>query len=458
MLICAFILFHSVCAFVSFITVTFVVEALSLANILLHRNKSQRNKKDGQTEEKYSNSNIDIGRSRPRGDFTQLKQHVGDESTYLTDTTIEDIGRTRGIRSESVSVELGEMSKLFFNRFGVIFYYASICLYIYGTTTVYLVVICKSLTSLLCDDMEYFARNSSSTNHCRPFTDVEPTTMYRYALLVLSACVCPFAYFEMKKTRFLQLFATGYRWFAIMSMATLTFVKIWNGDGIPKRLNLFAPDKLPGFLGIAMYAFMCHHTIPAVTSPVTNQNRVSHLLGLDFLAVLTFYTVTLMSSVFAFPEQSIQDVYTMNFQRPIFFKYLLQLFPLLTLSTTIPVFAIVLRKNLLNIFSNSHTGRWSRFVFSSVSILPPVLVALLTHNVSGLVMYTGTYAGAIIQYVVPTLLVWFGRREVARIYGELVVRGNPRASPFGSSFWVGFLLLWYVASVFVVTFDNIRHI
>ena len=195
-----------------------------------------------------------------------------------------------------------------------------------------------------------------------------------------------------------------------------------------------------------------------VTSPVTNQNRVLFLLGLDFLSTLTFYTVTLMSSVFAFPEESIQDIYTLNFTEPLFFKYLLQLFPVLTLSTTIPVFAIVLRNNLRNLFSSDSESKWDRFVFSSVAILPPVVIAFLMHDVTGLVRYTGTYAGTIIQYVVPTLLVCFARRTVANIYGEEMVRVNPRRSPFGSPFWIGFILMWYAVSVLVVTYDNVYKI
>ena len=57
---------------------------------------------------------------------------------------------------------------------------------------------------------------------------------------------------------------------------------------------------------------------------VSDKRRLNTFLAVDFVAVMGFYCLLLMSSVFGFNAEDIDDVYTLNFLEPAFFKYLLQ--------------------------------------------------------------------------------------------------------------------------------------
>ena len=51
-----------------------------------------------------------------------------------------------------------------------------------------------------------------------------------------------------------------------------------------------------------------------------------------------------------------------------------------------------------------------KLVFPIMALLPPMALAFVTNSLEFLVGITGSYAGAGIQYVVPALLVYNGRK------------------------------------------------
>lgn len=80
-------------------------------------------------------------------------------------------------------------------------------------------------------------------------------------------------------------------------------------------------------------------------------------------------------------------------------------------------------------------------------------VALATESVEFLVGFTGSYAGAVIQYVIPVALVYRARRQVLEALG-LGVK-NQHASPFRHGAWLWFVLVWAGACVTLVTVNHI---
>lgn len=165
-------------------------------------------------------------------------------------------------------------------------------------------------------------------------------------------------------------------------------------------------------------------------------------------------------------------------------QYFLSLFPVFTLSTNFPIIAITLRNNLKSLVlrdeqqrqrglcsstvvssssssspqvlvvtpSRLHTAL-ERLVLPLVVLLPPIAVALATESVEFLVGFTGSYAGAVIQYIIPAALVYRARRLVLDALG-LGVK-NQHASPFRHTAWLVFVLVWAVACVLFVTVNHI---
>lgn len=114
----------------------------------------------------------------------------------------------------------------------------------------------------------------------------------------------------------------------------------------------------------------------------------------------------------------------------------------------------------------------SRHMYALVAVVPPLIVAFCTEDVSMLVGFTGAYAGLGIQWIVPTCLVFCLRRrleaereraQAAQGSGEgegdksdasslkSSSTQNPFASPFAHVGWLYLILTCAVASTIVIT-------
>ena len=232
-------------------------------------------------------------------------------------------------------------------------------------------------------------------------------------------------------------------------MVVLALVQIGKGKET-HRARIFDIKNLPNFFGVAVYSFMCQHSLPSIITPVTNKKRINSVIMLDFILVATFYFILVLSAIFAFPP-TMDDLYTLNFEHPLFFKYFLDLFPVFTLSTNFPIIGITLRENLKTLFlkQNRHYGLFvRRFLFPLVTVIPPIIIALFTYDVNLLVSVTGSYPGAVIQYVIPVMLVFYGRIHMKKALGSYK---NKHRSPFRQRSWIFVTILWYVVCLVFVT-------
>lgn len=238
-------------------------------------------------------------------------------------------------------------------------------------------------------------------------------------------------------------------------MVALAIRKISRGNAT-HRATIFDIHKLPNFFGVAIYSFMCQHSLPSIITPVINKKRINFVVLLDFLAVSGFYALLVLTAVFAFQTAEIQDLYTLSFtvDIPDVCKYFLELFPVFTLTTNFPIIGITLRENLKTLFlkEDQYYGLFvRRFLFPLLTVTPPIIIAFATDDVGLLVSVTGTYAGAIIQYVIPVLLVFYGRRCILERFGNY---RNRNRSPFGHNFWIFLIIVWYVICLVFVTVDK----
>ena len=188
---------------------------------------------------------------------------------------------------------------------------------------------------------------------------------------------------------------------------------------------------------------------------------------------MVFYFLVSYTGVFAFGND-LADFYTLNFipdnskssTQSIFIKivdYYLSLFPVFTISASFPIIAITLRNNLKSLYlfvkkPGPISTRKSNFIdygLPLITLIPPFIISMITLDLQFLVGITGSYAGVAIQYVIPSCLVYFGRREAIRTFRENFQSLHSYSSPFKHKYWVFFVLLWSVVSVIFVTTNHI---
>ena len=224
---------------------------------------------------------------------------------------------------------------------------------------------------------------------------------------------------------------------------------------------------IPTLFGACIYSFMCHHSLPALVAPIANKSTLTRFLALDYLLIASFYLLLALTGAFAF--EHLDDLYTLDFSPRgsgdcsesnnifiILIEYFLSLFPVFTLSTSFPIIAITLRNNLQSLFLNEDTSYFClrKIVFPILAILPPYMIAMSTKDLSILVGITGSYAGAGIQYLIPTFLVYYARQKTNRLIGLGVV--NKFASPFSSNCWLIFVIVWAIACMILVSVNFVQ--
>ncbi|KAJ3662373.1 hypothetical protein Zmor_006727 [Zophobas morio] len=428
-------------ALVSFITVTFVIETMACANATVHWRRVQSHKVD--ESEAPADSDTDA------------------ENT-TEETAIMSINRRRKrYYNLNAKVELGEMAKLYFNKIGQLLFYLSLCIYLYGDLAIYATAVSKTVVDLTCNT--YNNNTEDYSTKCSDSLNVLKIDMYRIFVAIFALSVGPFTYFKVQKTKYLQVFTTALRWSAFIIMITLACIRL-SKNGQEGHPQLFYLPGVPSLIGSSIYSFMCHHSVPGLIAPFANKQHVIRQIGLDYLSICSFYLLLAMTGSFAF--DSLEDLYTLNFiptgsdKSGIFMeiiKYFLGAFPLFTLSTSFPIIAITLQNNLKSLFLDVNMmERYNfivrRLIFPTLAVVPPIVVAFLTHNLRNLVAFTGSYAGVLIQYLIPACLVYFARQHCARNIGSY---DNKYASPFKHVFWLVFVIGWSILCVIFVTVNFI---
>ncbi|GLE04372.1 hypothetical protein PINS_up013302 [Pythium insidiosum] len=440
-------------ALTSYVTATFMVEAIAGVNAL---RKRPRELEVGVDDAAHKSAGADTsdGDDAPTTEFMPLMDHDRLEKKLRGAEIRLDFDLSR-------KVELAQMAHALFNHHGIVAFYTCVVVYLYGDLAIYAVAVPKSMREIVCP------RPSPNVTVWPCSEHLNSSDLYRVFVVVFGLVLGPFTFGHMQKTRALQLVTTVVRHASFALMIVLAIVGIARGEGrsVNDVVSYEQPSRIATFFGVCIYSFMCHHSIPGLVAPISDKSKVGYVMAGAFVAVLGVYLLLCVSATFRFQPDEIDDVYTLNFKRyPVrLVAYFLSLFPVCTLSANFPLICITLRENLRTLahnLSSSSTdardhetagtglsGFFARHIYAFVAIVPPLVVALFTEDVSMLVGFTGAYAGLGIQWVVPTALVWCLRRRLA-------AASNPFASPFAHSAWLYMAFALSGAAVVLITLTH----
>ncbi|XP_063618869.1 transmembrane protein 104 homolog [Cydia splendana] len=434
-------------AFMSFMNATYVIETMACANAVYKWKLLQSIKRDSVQEHEGHDSD------EPTNDMEEPLVCASVPSRYY---------------SLDRRVELGEMANLFLNRTGRTLFYCTLCVYLFGDLSIYSAAVAKSVMDVVCSSVPANLTNTSDWDAlpCFNSTSPEPYTRlacYRTALLSFTAAIGPFVFFNVQKTKYLQLFTTGMRWLAFTIMISFA-IHLLVHSGAQGHPPAFDFSGMPTLFGACVYSFMCHHSLPGLISPIRGKQRLGLHIALDYALISAFYLLLAFTGAFAFAH--LNDLYTLNFiptgDDNLFVKiieYFLALFPVFTLSTSYPIIAITLRNNLQSMFLDmtrleSYNFVLRKLVFPIVAVAPPLVVTYFLEDIGVLIEFTGSYAGTGIQYLIPTFLVLSARRHCTNLLGLGVA--NQYKSPFSSQAWGLFVLVWAIVCVILVSVNIVE--
>ncbi|XP_035749208.1 transmembrane protein 104 isoform X5 [Egretta garzetta] len=459
-------------------TTTFVVEAMAAANAQLRWKRMEKRKEDDEDEDSSSGvSDSDV------------LLHDGYERAETRPILSVQRRGSPNIFEITERVEMGQMASMFFNKVGVNLFYFCIIIYLYGDLAIYAAAVPVSLMQVTCSAT---GNHSCSVGDGTKYNDTDKCwgpirriDAYRLYLKVFhleeelgalwhrnherqqhpaswvlwaafTLLLGPFTFFNVQKTKYLQIMTSLMRWIAFILMIILALIRISRGqsEGHPSMAQL---SGIRNLFGVCVYSFMCQHSLPSLITPISKKKHVNKLVLLDYILILAFYSLLSFTAIYCFRNDTLMDMYTLNFTNceiinVAFIRYFLGLFPVFTISTNFPIIAVTLRNNWKTLFHREGgTYPWvvDRIVFPSITLIPPVLVAFCTHDLESLVGITGAYAGNGIQYLIPAFLAYCSRKDTQLVFGSGTV--NKHLSPFRHTFWIVFVLIWGFSCFVFVT-------
>ncbi|EDO34542.1 predicted protein, partial [Nematostella vectensis] len=398
----------TIVAFMAFVSATFLIEVLSTANAWVRFHP------------------IHIGKGQTKAcAFKEFGEKLVAKSKSLGLTNPFEIVE---------SVELGQMTELFLGTVGSTLFYAVLCLYLFGDLAIYAVSVATTLTRVL---------------------GSQPEISYYSFLLGFIMVIGPFCFFNFQKTKVLQLSTMVLRNTAMVLMIVLVINDIASGKRVPiNQVVLFDMEETKELLGTAVFSFMCHHTISSLIMLIRDKHKALAVFLFDYTIELLYCSVLVGTAILSRPPSEINALYTLTFRDypvEILAKFL-SFYPVFTLSSNFPLICITLRNNLLTLFNiSAGFNPWSldQPIFTLVALIPPMTLAAAVHDVSKLVVLTGSFAGLAIMLLTPAFLVLYSRRKLKRLVGPNWHEMHPHLSPFQHNAWI-YLVLAFAAFVFLI--------
>ncbi|PRP84336.1 transmembrane protein [Planoprotostelium fungivorum] len=417
-------IFLGIMGFLAFITVTWIIEVLAAGNALLSLEKS--GKSEIHPEEETYRRTVIYDDKTPLIQNTDHETMLGEESRFQ----IKD------------RIELGMLARLFLGDIGQ-------KIYLYGDLSIYAVIVSNSLTEFI------------------PLGSLTQDEAYYIWLTIFTLCMVPLTFFNFQKTKYLQYGTLATRNIALFMMIIFAIVFLCKGEGAPKEsVPWFTPQGTPNMFGVGIYAFMCHHSLPSLVTPIKNKSRLTLLLAGVFLSIGIVYVTLCSTAVAAFGNTGIQGLYNNNFRHVNWMSDglanvvggFLALFPVFTLTSNFPLIAITLRNNLTILFPSMKGSFGKQIQLSLIATIPPIALSYVcgmrrTDAAKILIAVTGSYPGLCIMFIIPAALVYAARRRMKSV---LPGEKNPHSSPFAHLFFVIAIMVACLVALGFIIYNQIQ--
>ncbi len=424
-----------------------------------------------------------------------------EKSNILASSSSSKASSSKASFSLHERIELNEMVEMLFktperskwNLALMIFLNASLIIYLTGTMATYSALIASTFKSLIADT-------------------VFNTDSY-YVFIALTVLIgAPLSFGNFQNTKYIQIIICFARFSVFVIMLITTAIYFFQGDS--ENTKTSSPDSRPkdfdkyyvNFSGISslygniVFTFMTHHSLPGLLSPIRPEKHIKHVLATSLAFCASCYIILCSFGMLAFWDAPILDkdrcgdnsepcrimeTYNLNFSsyHVKWIGYYIEGYPLLMLML-FPLVAITLRNNtrefvaflkrsfagedeslldesLLPPVQRATTlalgGQRSNFstenmIFTASAILPAVCVALAFENVQDITHYTGAFAGLMVMFVTPCVLVLRARFILRK---ERIVDDDfELKSPFKSDVWV-YCVLIFAFACFAFTTVNV---
>jgi hypothetical protein len=267
---------------------------------------------------------------------------------------------------------------------------------------------------------------------------------YSFYLVLFACLVVPTSCMELKEQVYMQCILAGLRvLMMVLMLGTLLpslldpgiarpFVHedgtVMDSGGPP---SYFRPENIHHIISIGAYAFIFHHSVPALAHPISDKRSLSSVFATTIVLCLLGYCLLgiILGLFFGNNLEASANLnwsdYVGSFHgtlQPTLFSEVVAafivLFPALDVASAFPLNAITLGNNLMSAAYPSVTEYRAackdRFVVSCYRVLaaaPPILGAGMLSDLGNLTAWTGL-TGLLVVFVFPAILCLVSEKEL----------------------------------------------
>lgn len=460
------------CMAMSFITATFMCEALTIANAFSYE-RAEANALEEQGPELRQHLHEQLLDRR----LSALSNPGLDTPLMKRRNTIEAfIGEIRHTNSKSAfkireRVELGAMGELLLQgsktqKWMATGIYLMILSFTYGTAAALVVTVNQSLAHTMVSVAEQMGNESFSAD-----------TSYLACVVLTFFVTLPLCFTNLQKTKHFTFVVMCLRFVAVVVLLAVSINRSvqrvkQEGWSVIEGIPMWRPEGFVAVFGNGVFLCGIHHYLPSMISPLEEQDAAPAIIGGAFLCCFCLIVSVCATALVAWtnePHQAcshspgghfcqIQPLYNLNFA-PLSWAHgavatFLVAYPSMAIAS-IPIAVITTRNTMEQWLGIVPPDPNKPYTLSNVSLtlavlLPPFCVALVTRNVQAVVQYVGGYAGLSVSLLCSTILICYSRRALDLESGPASLQ-RPLKSGFANNWGYSAVLLCYAYALFIVT-------
>jgi amino acid permease len=354
--------------------------------------------------------------------------------------TIESHGVELHLRRKK---EMTELCQLFLGDWGKNIYLIVISVYMYGSLWAYSTV---------------FANSFSAAHE----NFINPAYSYYLFIIAFSCLVIPVSLLEFSEQIYLQVSLAIFRVVMVLAMIlsiVLAYASEENQFQLPEGYSehhnwniLFRCEwsQLYLLMPVAAFAFLFHHSVPALAEPITDKKQLNSLFSSALFITLIFY-IALGIIISAYFGGNTDSSSNLNWRfyighgapdHPLWaaaiVRFFILLFPAVDVASAFPLNAFTLGNNLMTAYYGKDihlhdSNRSNTHFFRGIAAVPPIIGSLFVKDLGKITSWTGLTGFALV-FIFPPLLSFAAKKKLDFI--------GIRSETIHSSFWTH--IVWQI--------------
>ncbi|KAI9300601.1 hypothetical protein BJ944DRAFT_291577 [Cunninghamella echinulata] len=270
-----------------------------------------------------------------------------------------------------------------------------------------LITIFKGTCGLGVNPGGWFCTTSQSTQSSSPF-NTEDYFIFTFGYLLTAVMVIPLGFFSLVENIAVQMIS-----FIMLIAILIQWLVAFGQEGFKPELLPASGTNVTTVLGIVIFNFSYITTIPSWVNSLKPSVNVHRVLWISVIVSSLFYIILGICGAMAFDMPGSSDILSIlsaTGKTPSLVTA--YLFPVVALVTSIPVFTIVIRSNLLRgqICNRSWSIFWSNF-------LPWIVcIPLQTKDYVGTIQnWSSLFFQSTVNFILPFILYFVSRRIIASV-------------------------------------------